>query len=96
MNEGKKEGISYFLGISISILTGLFVGFIIGILFSPKPGKEIRKDIKDKGEEFVKKSKQASTDAIEKSKDFTEKSKSKFEKVKEVIIPKKLKKRRKT
>ena len=51
----KKEGINYFLGILISLLTGLFVGFIVGILFAPKPGKEIRKDIKDKSEEFVEK-----------------------------------------
>ena len=89
----KKEGTNYFLGILISILTGLFVGFILGILSAPKPGKEIRKDIKDKSEEFVTKSKQILMDTIEKTKDFTEKSKSKFEKVKEAIIPKKTEKK---
>ena len=46
--EVKKEEKNYFLGILISLLTGLFLGFIILILFAPKPGKEIRKDIKDK------------------------------------------------
>ncbi|MBA7612656.1 hypothetical protein ES703_19892 [subsurface metagenome] len=89
ITKEKNEGKNYFLGILVSLLTGLFVGFIVGILFAPKPGKEIRKDIKDKGEEFVKKSKKGVIDTIEKTKDFTEKSKSKFEKVKEAIIPKK-------
>ena len=84
MNEKnqEKEGTNYFLGISISLLTGLFVGFIAGILFAPKPGKEIRKDIKDKSKEFVKKSKENVTDTIDKTKEFIEKGKSKFEEVK--------------
>ena len=87
--EEGKEGISYPLGILISILTGLFVGFIIGILFAPKPGKEIRKDIKDKSEEFVEKSKKSVTDTVDKTKEFVEKSKEKVEELKEVITPKK-------
>ncbi len=78
----KKEGISSFLGILISLLTGIFVGFIAGILFAPKPGKEIRKDIKDKSEELLKKSKESVTDTIGKTKEFAEKGKSRFEEVK--------------
>ncbi len=78
----KEEGKSYFLAILITLLSGLFVGFIVGILFSPKPGKEIRKDIKDKSEEFVKKSKEGVTDTIDKTKEFIEKSRSKLEEVK--------------
>ena len=85
----KKEGKNYFLGILISLLTGLFLGFIIGIFFAPKPGKEIRKDIKDKTEEFVEKSKKGVTEAIDKTKGFVKKSKEKVETLKEVIIPKK-------
>ena len=78
----KEEGENYLLGILISLLSGLFVGFIAGILFAPKPGKEIREDIKDKSEEFVKKSKEGVTDTIDKTKEFVEKSRSKFEEVK--------------
>ena len=89
ITEEKKEGTNYFLGILISLLTGLFVGFIIGILSAPKPGKEIRKDIKDKSEEFVKKSKKSVTDTIDKTKEFVEKSKKKVEELKEVITPEK-------
>ena len=85
----KEEGKNYFLAILITLLTGLSVGFIVGILFAPKPGKEIRKDIKDKSEEFVKRSKEGVTDTIDKTKEFVKKSKEKVETLKEVIIPKK-------
>ena len=87
--EVKKEEKNYFSEIIISLLTGLFLGFIIGILFAPKPGKEIRKGIKDKTEEFVGKSKKGVTGAIDKTKEFVKKSKEKVEALKEVIIPKK-------
>lgn len=78
----KEEGKSYFLAILITLLAGLSVGFVLGILFSPKPGKEIRKDIKDKSEEFIKKSKEGATDTIDKTKEFVEKSRGKFKEVK--------------
>ncbi len=54
----KEEGKNYFLAILITLLAGLSVGFVLSILFAPKPGKELRKDIKDKSEEFIKKSKE--------------------------------------
>jgi gas vesicle protein len=85
----KKEGTNYFLGILISILTGLFVGFILGILSAPKPGKEIRKDIKDKSEEFVEKGKNKFEEVKGKGKEIIEKGKEKVEELKEVITPKK-------
>ena len=78
----KEEGKNYLLGTLITLLAGLSVGFVLGILFAPKPGKEIRKDIKDKSEEFIKKSKEGATDTIDKTKELVEKSRSKFEEVK--------------
>ena len=78
----KEEGTSYFFAILITLLSGLFVGFIAGILFAPKPGKEIREDIKDKSEAFIQKSKEGVTDTVDKTKEFIGKSRSKFEEVK--------------
>jgi len=78
----KEEGKNYLLGTLITLLAGLSVGFVLGILFAPKPGKEIRKDIKDKSEEFIKKSKEGVTGTIDKTKELVEKSRSKFEEVK--------------
>jgi len=78
----KEEGKNYLLATLITLLAGLSVGFIVGILFAPKPGKELREDIKDKSEEFVKKSKEGVTGTIDKTKELVEKSRSKFEEVK--------------
>jgi len=78
----KEEGKNYFLTVIVSLLSGLFVGFILGILFAPKPGKEIREDIKDKSEAFIQKSKEGVTDTVDKTKEFIGKSRSKFEEVK--------------
>ena len=81
--EVKKEEVkNYFLAILITLLAGLSVGFVLAILFAPKPGEELKKDIKDKSKEFIKKSKEGATDTIDKTKEFVEKSRSKFEKVK--------------
>lgn len=85
----KEEEKNYFLTVIISLLSGLFVGFIAGILFAPKTGKEIRKDIKDKRKEFVEKSRSKFDEVKGKGKDIIEKSKEKVEALKEVIIPKK-------
>ena len=36
------------------LLTGSLLGALAGILFAPKPGKELRSDIKEKGSEVLK------------------------------------------
>jgi len=85
MNEEKKEndGKNYFLGVLISLLTGMFIGTAIGILFAPKAGKETRKDIREKSEELVEKSKKGVDSVVGQTKEFVEKSKSKFTEMKE-------------
>lgn len=85
----KKEGEKYTGAILASLFSGVIIGFITGILFAPKKGKEIRKEIKDKSKELIDKSKKTVTETVDKTKKFTEKSKGKFEKVKDIIIPKK-------
>ncbi len=57
----------------------------MGILSAPKPGKEIRKDIKDKSEEFVEKGKSKFEKVKGKGKEIIKKGKE----LKEVIAPKK-------
>ena len=39
-------------GLLIGFLTGGIVGAAIALLYAPKSGKELRKDIKDKADEF--------------------------------------------
>jgi len=39
--------------IIITLAAGLAVGFAAGILFAPKSGKKTRKELIEKGEEFI-------------------------------------------
>lgn len=53
----KKSGFGKFL-------TGALVGVGLGMLFAPKSGKELRKDLKDKFDELVKRAKDIDTDEV--------------------------------
>lgn len=81
MNEKKNEK-SYFSGILTPLLIGLSAGFILGILFAPKSGKEIRKEVGGKSEELIKKSKSGLDEFAGKTKDYVDKSKSKLAELK--------------
>ncbi len=48
-------GIGLGLGAAAGALAGVFAGFLI----APKPGKEMRKELKEKAEEFVESGKEA-------------------------------------
>ena len=45
---------------------GAAVGAGLGLLFAPKPGKELRKDLKNKMEELIKKADELVDLAVEK------------------------------
>ena len=51
------------VGIGVGLGVGLIVGGVLGILFAPKSGKEIRTEIKDKTLELVDKVKALPADA---------------------------------
>lgn len=46
-NEGMAKGLI------MGFLAGTVVGAVLGLLYAPKPGKELRADIKRKTDEFV-------------------------------------------
>ncbi len=46
-NEGMAKGLV------MGFLAGAVVGTVLGLLYAPKPGKELRADIKRKTDEFV-------------------------------------------
>ena len=70
MNDKKEEerSGSSFTDILITLAVGLSVGFIVGILFAPKSGKETRKEIKEKSEEVIKKGRESLGTVAEKTK----------------------------
>ena len=69
----------------IALFTGLAVGAIIGILFAPKSGKEIRNDLKEKSEKLLEAGKESVSEVVEKTKDFIEAGKQKIEELKDIV-----------
>ena len=68
--------------VALALFAGLAIGAVIGILFAPKPGKETRQELVEKGERFVELSRESIAEFVEKTKDFAEAGKQKIEELK--------------
>jgi gas vesicle protein len=66
MEEQEKTKVHFFKG----LLIGGTLGALAGILFAPKSGKEMRSDIKKKGNKIVKDGKEIYADASTKAKEI--------------------------
>ena len=66
MEEYGKSQVHFFKG----LLVGGALGALAGILFAPKSGKEMRSDIKKKGNKIVKDGKEIYADASTKTKEI--------------------------
>jgi gas vesicle protein len=95
MNMEDNRGKSHASEIMITLTLGLAVGFLAGILLAPKSGKDTRKDLIEKGEEFAEKTKEGFEVAKVKlaevkgmGEDFLEKSKDAFEKTTKTVSKK--------
>ncbi len=86
-----KRGGKTAIAIMATLFSGLAIGFITGVLFAPKKGKQTRKEIADKSRELAERSKKTVTGTIDKTREITRESKGKFEKVLGIIAPKKKK-----
>ena len=89
---GDNKGKSHASEIITVLTLGLAVGFLAGILLAPKSGKETRKDLVEKGEEFAEKTKEGFEVAKVKlaevkgmGEDFLEKSKDALEKTTKTV-----------
>ncbi len=51
-------------------LTGTLLGVLAGILLAPKPGKELRSDLIEKGSDVIDRTKQFSSDTQSKAKEI--------------------------
>ncbi len=85
MNDKKDAGGrgSSFTDILVTMVVGLSVGFVIGILFAPKSGKETRREIKEKSDEFIEKGRESFDTVVGKTKEYVEKGKSKLAELKD-------------
>ena len=65
----------------IGFLTGGIVGAVIALLYAPKSGKELRKDIKDKADEWKDEAEKYIADAKDKAKEMINEGKQKSERI---------------
>ncbi len=65
----------------IGFLAGGVVGAIVALLYAPKSGKELRKDIRDKSNEYYEDVEKYFTEARDKAKDLINEGKKKSEKL---------------
>jgi len=83
MDERHEEETTRNIGLLISgFALGAITGTILGLLFAPKAGKELREDIKEKSSEFYGLAKEKVKEGLEVSK---EKIGEAFEKVKKAV-----------
>ncbi|KUG22662.1 hypothetical protein ASZ90_007557 [hydrocarbon metagenome] len=66
MEDQEKTKVNFFKGLFI----GGALGALAGILFAPKSGKELRSDIKDKGNKILNDGKEIYADASTKAKEI--------------------------
>lgn len=68
-------------GLLIGLLTGAAVGTIIALLYAPKSGKELRGDIRRKGEDFIDEAENMFAKAKDKASQIINDGKKKSEKI---------------
>jgi gas vesicle protein len=78
MEEQEKTKVNFFKGLFI----GSALGALAGILFAPKSGKELRSDIKDKGNKILNDGKEIYADASTKAKEIIKEAKHQAEELK--------------
>jgi gas vesicle protein len=84
----RKVGDKFAISIMTALLSGLSVGFMLGMIFAPMEGKKTRKEIADRSLDLYKKGEKTFKDAYGKTKDFAVESLEKFDMIKDIIIPK--------
>ena len=72
MNNSEDEK-SIFLPVFFSLIAGFVAGAALGMLYAPKAGKEIRKEIADKKDDLVEKGKKSYEMFSDKAQDLLDK-----------------------
>lgn len=66
---------STFVNLAAGFVVGLATGGLLGLLFAPKPGSELREDLKDRTEEAMDRLQEATSDLVARSKDLAAQTK---------------------
>lgn len=68
-------------GLLIGFLTGGAIGAVLGLLYAPKAGKELRSDIKNKADEYYDDAEQYISEARNKAKELINEGKKRSERL---------------
>jgi gas vesicle protein len=77
MSHDNNSGKSFIVG----LLAGGAIGALIALLFAPKSGRELRADLKLKGEEYLDEAEKYMSEAREKAKELINEGKKRSEKI---------------
>lgn len=77
MSYDNKSGKSFLVG----LIAGGAIGALIALLFAPKSGKELRADLKTKGEEYLDEAEKYISEAREKAKELINEGKKRSDKI---------------
>lgn len=69
--EKEEEG-STWASVATGVVIGLAVGGIMGLLLAPKPGAELREDLKDKTEETLDRLQEATSELMTRTRDLVD------------------------
>ncbi len=86
MEEKEKEmtdGVGSFLK---GLLVGGILGAVAGILLAPKPGKDMRADVRERGEAAIKDAKRIYEDSRTRAKAALEAAKQRAEEIKGKVV----------
>lgn len=64
-----------FTALAAGMVVGIAVGGILGLLLAPKPGSELREDLKDKTEEAMDRLQEATNELVARSKELAAQTK---------------------
>ena len=73
MNE--EEDGSDFSAIAVGLVIGMAVGGIVGLLFAPKSGVQLREDLKDRTEETMDRLQEATSELVARSRELATQTK---------------------
>ncbi len=93
--NNRNGGGTSFTSIFVTLITGISIGFIAGILLAPKAGKDTRQDIADKsgeivekGREYIETSKVKLAEVKGMGEEFIQKSREKIEEATKTLAAK--------
>jgi len=69
-----RDDSSVVLGVAAGLIVGVAIGGVLGLLFAPKSGEELRSDIKEKADEAIERLNDASSELATRAKELADRT----------------------